>query len=144
MGFSRQYWRGLPFPTPRYLSDPGIEPMSLAPPALAGRFFTTAPPGKPQSFIYNPINYTHGKPCLKASSLSTVRKHKVTGKSLDSGVKQTQVQNPAAAPTGSTLQVQRCWAGSETFFCLPSWFYRMGMKEPTFQGCCKNSVRRYL
>ena len=26
---------------------PGIEPTSLAPPALAGRFFTTAPPGKP-------------------------------------------------------------------------------------------------
>ena len=29
MGFSRQeYWSGLPFPSPEYLPDPGIEPMS--------------------------------------------------------------------------------------------------------------------
>ena len=33
----------LPFPSPAYLPDPGIEPMSLA---LAGRFFTAEPPGK--------------------------------------------------------------------------------------------------
>ena len=31
----------LPFPTPGDLPDPGIEPESLAFPALAGRFFTT-------------------------------------------------------------------------------------------------------
>ena len=31
MGFSRQeYWSELPFPSPGYLPDPGIEPMSLA------------------------------------------------------------------------------------------------------------------
>ena len=31
MGFSKQeYWRGLPFPSPRDLPDPGIEPGSLA------------------------------------------------------------------------------------------------------------------
>ena len=42
MGFSRQeYWSGLPLPTPADLPDPGIEPMSLMSPALAGRFFTT-------------------------------------------------------------------------------------------------------
>ena len=35
----------LPFPFPRDLLDPGIKPASLA---SAGRFFTTAPPGKPQ------------------------------------------------------------------------------------------------
>ena len=40
MRFSRQeYWSGLPFPTPRDLPDPGIEPASLASPPLAGRFF---------------------------------------------------------------------------------------------------------
>ena len=37
----------LPFPTPGDLPNPGIKPMFLASPALAGRFFTTAPPGKP-------------------------------------------------------------------------------------------------
>ena len=50
MEFSRQEnWSGLPFPTPGDLPDPGIEPMSLASPALAGRFFTTAPPEKPNN-----------------------------------------------------------------------------------------------
>ena len=42
MGFSRQeYWSGLPLPTLGDLPDPGIEPESLMPPALAGGFFTT-------------------------------------------------------------------------------------------------------
>ena len=38
-------WSGLPFPTPWDLPDPGTEPVALASPALAGRFFTTGPPG---------------------------------------------------------------------------------------------------
>jgi len=43
MGFSRQqYWSGLPCPPPGALPDPGIEPVSLMSPALAGRFFTTS------------------------------------------------------------------------------------------------------
>ena len=50
MGFSRQeYYSGLPFPSPRDLPDPGIE---LVSPALAGRFFTTEPPGKPSYVIW--------------------------------------------------------------------------------------------
>ena len=49
MGFSRQeYWSGLPFPSPRDLPNPGIKPAS---PALAGRFFTIEPLGKP-IFLY--------------------------------------------------------------------------------------------
>ena len=48
VGFPRQeYWSGLPFPPPGDLPDPGIEPVSLVPPALAGGFFTTVPLGKP-------------------------------------------------------------------------------------------------
>jgi len=44
MGFPRQeYWSGLPFPPPGYLSDPGIKPLS---PALVGGRFTTEPPEK--------------------------------------------------------------------------------------------------
>ena len=43
MEFSRQdYWSGLPRPPPWDLSDPGIGPMSLSSPALAGGFFTTS------------------------------------------------------------------------------------------------------
>ena len=42
-GFSRQeYWGGLPCPPQGNLPDPGIKPMSLTSPALAGRFFTTS------------------------------------------------------------------------------------------------------
>ena len=42
MEFPRQeYWSGLLFPIPGDLPDPGIEFMSSASPALAGRFFTT-------------------------------------------------------------------------------------------------------
>ena len=51
VGFFRQeYWSRLLFPTPGDLPNQGIEPTSLASPTLAGRFFTTAPPGKPKSF----------------------------------------------------------------------------------------------
>ena len=47
MGFSRQeYQSGLSFPSPVDLPDPGIEPTSPVSPELAGRFFTTVPPGK--------------------------------------------------------------------------------------------------
>ena len=43
MGFSwREYWSGLPFPSPGGLPDPGTDPAS---PALAANFFTTEPPG---------------------------------------------------------------------------------------------------
>ena len=46
MKFPRQeYWNGLPFPPPGNFSNPGIEPMSPASPALAGRLFTTELPG---------------------------------------------------------------------------------------------------
>ena len=49
MGFSRQeYWSELPFPFPGGLPNPGIESVSLLFPALAGRFFTTEPPGEPR------------------------------------------------------------------------------------------------
>ena len=47
MEFSRQeHWSGLPLPTPGDLPNPGIKSLSLVSSALAGRFFTTEPPGK--------------------------------------------------------------------------------------------------
>ena len=46
MGFPRQeYWSELPFSSPGNLPDPWIK---LTSPALAGRFFTTEPLGKPR------------------------------------------------------------------------------------------------
>ena len=38
--FRQEYWSGLPFSTPGNLPNPMIKP-------LAGRFFTTVPPGNP-------------------------------------------------------------------------------------------------
>ena len=43
----QEYWSGLPFPSPGYLPDPGIELASPATSALAGRFFITELSGKP-------------------------------------------------------------------------------------------------
>ena len=38
---------GAAFSSPGDLPDPGMEPTSPSPPALAGGFFTAEPPGKP-------------------------------------------------------------------------------------------------
>ena len=66
MEFPRQeYWSRLPFPPPEDLPDPGIEPTS---PALAGRFFTTEPAGKPSL-----------KPAEKPLLLSKTKSYKSLG-----------------------------------------------------------------
>ena len=52
MGFPRQeYCSGLSFPTPGDLADQRFKSIS---PALAGRFFTTEPPGKPVCIVKPP------------------------------------------------------------------------------------------
>ena len=56
MEFSRlEYWSGLP---PGYLPNIGMEPASLESLALAGRFFTTAPPEKPDTCEDSPEHPT--------------------------------------------------------------------------------------
>ena len=37
-----EYWSGWPFPFPGHLPDPGIKPVSLVSPTLAGRFYPQA------------------------------------------------------------------------------------------------------
>ena len=65
--FSRQeFWSGLPFPTAGDLPNPGIEPESPAFPALAGGFFTSAPPGKP--FVYTLTHQFKDRERLRDSS----------------------------------------------------------------------------
>ena len=51
-----EYWSGLLFLCPGDLPDPGIEPTSPLSPALAGRFFTSEPPGKAFTKTLNPNN----------------------------------------------------------------------------------------
>ena len=63
--FRQDYWSGVPFPPPGDLPDPEVEPAFPASPALAGRFFTTMPPGKSkhyhgsifEAYIDNGIHY---------------------------------------------------------------------------------------
>ena len=69
MGFPRQeYWSGLPFPSPGDLPNPGIKPVSPASPILAGRFFTTVPPGKP-NILDRSYQMTLHKDCTSLSAL---------------------------------------------------------------------------
>ena len=48
--FRQEYWSGLLFPPQGDLPNPGSKPTSLAS-RLAGRFFTTEPPGKPKFLL---------------------------------------------------------------------------------------------
>jgi len=62
MGFSRQeYWSGLSCLPPEYLPNPGIKPVSLMSPELAGGFFTTVAAAAAKSLqscptLCNPID----------------------------------------------------------------------------------------
>ena len=56
MGFPRQEsWSGLPLPTPGG-HHPGIEPTSLASPALAGGFFTTSTTWEASARVYSNLH----------------------------------------------------------------------------------------
>ena len=57
--FQARIWTRLTFPTPGNLPDPGIEPVSLVSPALAGGFFTTDLPGKPICVLSFMYTHTH-------------------------------------------------------------------------------------
>ena len=56
MGFFRQEcWRGLPFPPPGDLPNPGIKTASPMSTSLTGGFFNTEPLGKPTVEYYSAI-----------------------------------------------------------------------------------------
>ena len=75
MGFSRQeYWSELPFSLPGDLPNPGTELTSLMPPALAGRFLSQVPPGKPYlTNSYWDLNWARQcAMCITASPLHEI------------------------------------------------------------------------
>ena len=63
-------WGGSPFPLPGTLSDPGIRLMSSA---LAGRFFTTEPPGNPHIMPINMAEF-----CLWFALVTSVAQSSLT------------------------------------------------------------------
>ena len=72
MGFSRQeYLSGLPCPPPGDLPDPGIEPISLMSPALAGGFFTISTTWETQK--HTTVCKINNKILSSVQSLSHVR-----------------------------------------------------------------------
>ena len=85
IGFPRQEnWNGLPFPFPEDLPNPGIEPMYPVTPVLAGRFFTTEPPGKPWSSmsldkLWN-ITYVRESKEINSNSAYFLNLHKMCNK----------------------------------------------------------------
>ena len=68
MEFSRQeYWSRLPFPSPGYLPDPGIKPMSFASRALAGGFFTTSSICETPWGFHGPVTFASSK-CINTNN----------------------------------------------------------------------------
>ena len=112
MGFSRQkYGSELPFPTPGDLPNPGIKPMSLASPSLAGGFFTTLPPGKPSVQRHSSKYYIHINllsllttlwGCETLSSLELCRDYAVAG----SGPRQSGPRT--LAPNQDVITLHAC------------------------------------
>ena len=77
MGLPRQeYWSGLPFPSPGYLPNPGIEPAS---PALKADSLPLSQGGNTRenySFIngYGKIRYLHAEDCINPPHTTPVTK----------------------------------------------------------------------
>ena len=100
MGFSRQeHWSELPSPSPGDLPNPGIEPVSLTSPALAGGLFTTSATWealqKQQSCLQKqaPAQDAHG--CRS--------RHRLRHGSSAQGCKATRVQHSIPAWWGTSL-----------------------------------------
>ena len=79
MGFSRQeYWSGLPFPSPRDLLNPGIEPGS---PALQADALTSEPPGKPYcSIVFTTCSRKDGRKGQKGEGQKSRERNKRSGR----------------------------------------------------------------
>ena len=67
------YWSCLPFPISGTLPDPRIELTSPVSPALTGRFFTTAPPGKMQNNLTTAYSVAKSCPTLCPPGFSVSR-----------------------------------------------------------------------
>ena len=71
MGFPRQEWSGLPFPSTGDLPDPGIRPTPHVFPALAGEFLLLVAPGKP-NIVFNSLILKNAAGILNQLSLKNL------------------------------------------------------------------------
>ena len=66
MRFSRQeYWSGLSCPPPEHIPYPGINPVSLMSPALAGVSLPLVPPGQPEAMFFLVVQTVKSLPVIK-------------------------------------------------------------------------------
>ena len=79
MGYSRQeYWSGLPYSLPGSLPNPGLEPVSLMSPALAGGSLLLANLGSPSKEHENTNlkiymeSYVHHSFIYKSQDMKTI------------------------------------------------------------------------
>ena len=127
MGFSRQeYWSGLPCPAPGNLPYPGVEPLSLLSPALAGGFFTTSTTWEAQEKKY--ITVIKGKGmCLEVRESLDWSLNELTflGKLFEMGIRRVPTsffcysyhRNNWEEPLHMILSTQ--WAFSKCSLHLP-------------------------
>ena len=123
-GISRQeYWSELPFPPPGDLLDLGIEHES---PDLAGRVFTTEPPGKSQDVGTGSISSLEElDPCSQFRWMWVERTRGVESKALGSR------HNRDHSLAG------RCWASHLTSLNHRFFICNLGMRTPVSQDGCE-------
>ena len=133
-----------PFPTPGYLPDPRIAPSSLASSALAGRVFTTAPPGKPLNQAWSPskhktlCDHTGQKPMNTLSrtySLVLPNQHLWPVRSTKS------VQNVSSFHELLTWVAKWSWLFWDFFFFFLFWMWTI--LQSLYWICYKLSISRF-
>ena len=114
MGFSRQqYCNGLTFSTPGDLPNTGIKPGSLESPALAGRFFTSGPPGKLQISMLDSVKLSSNLEIRVSVQFSSVQSlsHVRLFATPWIAARQASLSEKAMAPHSSTLAWKIPWTG---------------------------------
>ena len=110
----------MPFPSPGDLPNPGTE---LTSPALAGRFFTTEPPGKPRHLV---PGISIAGSSLKHSLPSTYQKCR-----LPEGKEAPCINHVVGIKSSGTVShYQQGMLGT-----LPKFKCPVAKREPTLQAC---------
>ena len=136
MGFSRQeYW--MPFPSPGYLPNPGIKPVSLMSPALAGGFFTTSTTWKSpkEQAEISSLRNVQGTLCLHQLLVKLHRKRKVMR--FVASLKQGQW---CVCPSISHIPTPGFTQSRQKIFFLICWCFKYSFAL-TMLGAEKNSLK---
>ena len=119
LGFSRQeYWTRLSCPSPEHLPYPGIEPVSLVSPALAGGFFTTRPTWEAQVQSKYAINISCCHYCLYHCVLKGWQNQTANPCSA------TKALSLNRAPHGKLMPISQGCCDNDTKVWMVKWLYQ--------------------